>query len=248
MKTFLCKRKGGEESEKDKTLWLLAAARLATIIFWQPPRISPAWWWQPISGMSTGTNAAYDYINFYFFDRDWKHTVNTTWQKHYQGQIGLSLSNPAGQDMCSLYISFLFTSSIMEGFSVKRRSRGTVSRNSTKIGFRLVFSLAKVCKWTCLKGHEPSRKYKFWSLENQSLWAGRLECAPSCVIDGVKVNSLFLQWLFSPRITSVGGSALRRRCGKSWQAGEKKKLFHHPSSPLNSNWIPETPAVHIVAG
>lgn len=113
-------------------------------------------------------------------------------------------------------------------FSCKRRSRGTVSLNSTKIGFRLVFSLAKVCKWTCLKGHEPSRKYKFWSLENQSLWAGRLECAPSCVIDGVKVNSMFLQWLFSPRVTSVGGSALRRRCDKSWQAGEKNNYFTIP--------------------
>lgn len=43
-------------------------------------------------------------------------------KKHYQGQIGLSLSNPAGQDMCSLYISFLFTSSIMESFSVSAAS------------------------------------------------------------------------------------------------------------------------------
>lgn len=64
---FMQKQRGGRERERQKTLWLLAAARLATIIFWQPPRISPAWWWQPISGMSTGTNAAYDYIIFYFF-------------------------------------------------------------------------------------------------------------------------------------------------------------------------------------
>lgn len=54
-----------KESEKDKTP-PPAAARL-TIIFWQSPRISTAGWWQPISRMSAGTNAAYDYTMIFFF-------------------------------------------------------------------------------------------------------------------------------------------------------------------------------------
>lgn len=160
------KPKWGEESEKDKTPWPLAATRLATIIFWQSPHISPAWWWQPISGTSTGTNAAYDYIITFFF-KGTENILSTHCDKKTLERTNWFVAVKPRQDKIDAHSISLFVSLIME-CSLNRCSTGPVSLNSSKIAFRLVRSLAKVCELTCLKrarAESKKKKNTCWSLE-----------------------------------------------------------------------------------